>query len=243
MKHVLIVGASGSGKTHLLKHLAEQVRGGPVDGFVLDELRDGDERLGWWLSSLDGRQALLAHRRMDSPYRAGPYRVNVSLLDTLAVSIVRRAMRHSLVLLLDELNRMVLCSTALREVLEDAFDRGPRIVATAGLHAGPLVDRLKRRPDVELVPLSSGTRRHVTEELTHRLHALCEEDERVRALQEQADRICALIVSSDVPDIDIEIQQARLRETIARQFPDKVGLYHLLFESRFRRLWQQFRQS
>src|SRR3989338_7282542 len=73
--------------------------------------------------------------------------------------------------------------------------------------------------------------------------ALCAEAETVRALQRQADRICELIVSGDVPLIDIEIQQAALREAAARAFPDKQALYQLLYESRFRRLWQQFRRD
>ena len=32
------------------------------------------------------------------------------------------------------------------------------------------------------------------------------------------------------------------REAVTRSFPDKQALYQLLYESRFRRLWQQFRQ-
>jgi len=73
------------------------------------------------------------------------------------------------------------------------------------------------------------------------LAALCQEDEHLQLVQREADRICELIVASDVPPIDIEIQQAKLREMVARLFPDKQGVYQLLYESRFRRLWQQFR--
>jgi hypothetical protein len=72
---------------------------------------------------------------------------------------------------------------------------------------------------------------------------LCDEDEHVRELSRQADRICEMIVSEDASAIDIEIQQAKLREAVARLFPDKMNLFHLLYESRFRRLWQQFREG
>jgi hypothetical protein len=63
----------------------------------------------------------------------------------------------------------------------------------------------------------------------------------VRSLQRQAERICELIVGGDVPLVDIEIQQEALRAAVARAFPEKQALYDLLYESRFRRLWQQFR--
>ena len=131
-------------------------------------------------------------------------------------------------------------------VIEASKDRSgghlwlSEVVATAGLAPIPLLTALKRRKDVELIPLSPANRAAIEEELTVRLGALCAEDEAVRALQRQADRICEMIVSGDVAQIDIEIQQTALRVAIARAFPEKQSLYQLLYETRFRRLWQQF---
>ncbi len=62
--------------------------------------------------------------------------------------------------------------------------------------------------------------------------------EKIRRL---ADRISSLIVATEYPRIDIELEMKRLKETCAELFPDKAHLYHLLYESRFRRLWEQFR--
>ena len=243
MKHLLIVGVPGVGKTTLIKRLTQELRGRPIDGFVTEELREEGHRLGFWLSSLDGRQALLAHRDMASPHRVGAYKVNVAVLDDLAVSIVRRAMQQALILFLDELGKMELSSPAFQQAVQEAVDRGPRIVATGGIYPLPFLDAFKRRNDVELVPLSESTWKTVHEELRHRLTDLCDEDEHVRELQRQADRICEMIVSSDTAEIDIEIQQAKFRDLVLRMFPDKQNLYALLYESRFRRLWQQFRQG
>ena len=57
-----------------------------------------------------------------------------------------------------------------------------------------------------------------------------------------ADRIASLIVGSDYPMIDIVIEKQKLRERIAELFPDKIDLYDLIYEPRFRRLAEQFRQ-
>ena len=244
MKHVLLIGRSGIGKTTLIKQLAQALRGGPIDGFYTEELREQGQRLGFWLSSLDGRQALLAHREaIVSDHQVGPYRVNLGVMDQLGVAILKRSMAQALIVFIDELGAMELGSMAFQAAVEEVIVHGPRVVATAGLDSLPFLDALKRRRDVELVPLSPATRGAVFEELRLRLQALCQEDEQVRELSRQADRICEMIVVEEASLVDIEIQQAKLREAVARLFPDKVNLFPLLYESRFRRLWQQFREG
>ena len=243
MKHLLIVGRPGIGKTTLMTRLARALRDCPIDGFLTEELREHEQRVGFWLSPLDGRQILLAHRRLETGFRVGPYKVNVDVLDHIAVPIIQRAVKQAFVLLLDELGKMEFCSAQFAKAVQEAFDHGPSIVATAGVAPLPFLTTLKRRKDVELIPLTSANRGAVEEEVVARLRALCAEDEAVRSLQRQADRICEMIVLGEAAPIDIEIQQAALREAVTHAFPDKQALYQLLYESRFRRLWQQFRHD
>lgn len=65
----------------------------------------------------------------------------------------------------------------------------------------------------------------------------------MRDLQRMADRICVLILSSDLPAIDIEIEKSKVRERFLELYPDREELYEMIYESRFQRLWDQFRSE
>jgi hypothetical protein len=63
-----------------------------------------------------------------------------------------------------------------------------------------------------------------------------------RAFQRKVDRVCTLILF-ERPKDEIERARIELRSEAHRLFPDKARLYEIVYESRFRRLWDQFRAS
>ena len=67
--------------------------------------------------------------------------------------------------------------------------------------------------------------------------------EGMRDIQRMADRVCVLILSSDLPAIDIEIEKNKVRQRCLELFPDREELYDMIYESRFERLWDQFREE
>jgi hypothetical protein len=69
-----------------------------------------------------------------------------------------------------------------------------------------------------------------------------DEDNAVEELRRAAERICTLILTTDYPDIDIQIEKANLKRRVREIFPDKVQVYEMIYESRFRRLWEQWRK-
>lgn len=69
-----------------------------------------------------------------------------------------------------------------------------------------------------------------------------EERERASEIQRAASRICQMILDDSYPEVDIEIAKRKLRERVAELFPEKLSLYEMIYEARFKRLWEQFRR-
>jgi len=65
--------------------------------------------------------------------------------------------------------------------------------------------------------------------------------QRMKELQRMADRVCVLILSSDLPAVDIEIEKNKVRERCLELYPDREWLFDVIYESRFDRLRDQFR--
>ena len=66
-------------------------------------------------------------------------------------------------------------------------------------------------------------------------------EETYRDFQRRIDRLCSLIVTSNCTEREIDIERLHLRVQAVRLFPRKMPLYDLIYESRFRRLREQFR--
>ncbi len=67
--------------------------------------------------------------------------------------------------------------------------------------------------------------------------------QKMARLKRAVDRVCSLILISDYPEIDIEIEIGKVRQLAEELFPDRMDLYEMIYESRFRRLWEQFRSG
>jgi hypothetical protein len=60
-------------------------------------------------------------------------------------------------------------------------------------------------------------------------------------IRRAADRICSMIVSSAYEDTDVKAARSELRRKVTECLPDRLEFYDRVYESRFDRLWGQFR--
>ncbi|MFL6271938.1 MAG: nucleoside-triphosphatase, partial [Actinomycetes bacterium] len=73
------------------------------------------------------------------------------------------------VVVVDELGRMELASTAFRAAVLELLGRDVAVVATVQLAHHQLTDALKRRPDIRVIRVTEATRDGLPERLMKRL--------------------------------------------------------------------------
>lgn len=115
-------------------------------------------RQGFRIVALDGQEATLAHIDMSSPYRVSKYRVDIDALDRVGVSALRQAVKEAELIVVDEIGKMELLSPRFKEAVTQALNSGKRVLGTIMLDPHPFVDEIKRRPQVEVFPVTRDNR-------------------------------------------------------------------------------------
>ena len=70
-----------------------------------------------------------------------------------------------------------------------------------------------------------------------------EDRKRAESFSREADEIVDLILTSDMPKVDVEIRIRSFRERVLAEFPEKAVLFEAVYLGRFRRIWEQFRRE
>jgi nucleoside-triphosphatase len=166
MKRVyLLTGSPGSGKTRLIKTALADFKG-CAGGFYTEELRsEKSERYGFRLVALDGKSGTMAHARLKSAGRVGKYGVDIKVLDEIGVAAIIDAITNCDVIVIDEIGRMELLSENFKTAVLKAIESGKKVLGTVMLNHHPFADSIKRRPDIELIPVMRTNNEQVLREV------------------------------------------------------------------------------
>ncbi len=171
MKQVyLLTGRPGTGKTSLIKQVVAQMKG-KAGGFYTEEIRSHGVRKGFRLVTLDGKDAILAHVNIHSPYRVSKYGVDIDGLERVGVPALHEAAQQCDLVVIDEIGRMELFSAEFREAVSRIIDSGVRILGTIMLTPNPWTDAIKRQPQVNLITVTRDNYHQVLAELRHWIKA------------------------------------------------------------------------
>ncbi|MGH3765385.1 MAG: nucleoside-triphosphatase [Pseudonocardiaceae bacterium] len=168
---LLLDGPPKVGKTVVMCRLVELLRGrgAVVSGFVTDEMRERDQRVGFVVRDIAGPEAILAHQDFQTGVQVGRFGVDVPAFERVALPALRRALDSDGVVIIDELGRMELASGPFVEAVDTLLAGSLAVVATVHVYEHPVTDALKRRADVQHVAVTEANRDELPAQLLRRL--------------------------------------------------------------------------
>jgi nucleoside-triphosphatase len=95
--------------------------------------------------------------------------VNIAAFDRVAIPALHEAVRRRDFLVIDEIGRMELASTAFVEALQAILESPIPLLATVHQAAHPVTDKLKQRSDVEVWTVRQNNRDALPDRLSTQL--------------------------------------------------------------------------
>ncbi len=169
VKNVLITGRPGVGKSTLVSKLIEKARELKlkVGGLSTPEIRRSGRRLGFKLVDIaTGEEGILAGVGIKGP-RVSRYGVNLSDLDRIGVAAIKNALKHSDIVVIDEIGKMELFSNSFKRAVIEALNSSKPVIATIGKFLkDPFVSEILRREDVSLFEITLENRDLIFKEIS-----------------------------------------------------------------------------
>ena len=150
--NILVTGPPGCGKSTLIEKVVKRIEG-PATGFFTREIQERGRRIGFSITTLDGRKGVLAHQNIMSQFRVGKHGINIEDIDSLAVSAMIPAQREQ-VIIIDEIGKMECFSALFKKTLIQVFDSVNFVIGSIALKGDHFIQQIKERSDVLLINVS-----------------------------------------------------------------------------------------
>lgn len=169
--NLLLTGRPGIGKTTVIRRTLELLPPVAACGFTTDEIRGPQGRLGFHARRLDGHTVVLAHVSFRSPYRVGRYGVDIASFEREILPAMDPSQQAPALFVVDEIGRMECFSAAFRSLVWALLEDERPLLGTIALHGPEWAERVRRRPDVEIVEVTMANRTQLPEILAGRLRS------------------------------------------------------------------------
>ncbi|MGC9048636.1 MAG: NTPase [Patescibacteria group bacterium] len=164
IKNIFITGRPGCGKTTLIMEILRGIDLS-VGGFYTAEIREKGMRKGFKIITIDGKEGILAHQNIKSPYKVSKYGVNIKDLEKIVVKAVLGALKRDKICIIDEIGKMELFSEKFKKAVLTALDSKNKVLGTIKLTPDPFTDKIKKRKDTKVFYLTRENREEIKEKL------------------------------------------------------------------------------
>jgi nucleoside-triphosphatase len=163
-KAYLLSGEPGCGKTTLIKEVLAKANKS-AGGFYTEEIRVQGGRQGFKIVTLDGKTAVLAHTSVHSPNRVSKYGVDIDNMDKTAIPALKEAIKSKDIVVIDEIGKMELFSPSFKDAVIEALQSKKKVLGTIMLASHPWADKIKERPEVEVIKVTRFNRGEVIKQV------------------------------------------------------------------------------
>ncbi|XP_047311480.1 cancer-related nucleoside-triphosphatase [Impatiens glandulifera] len=176
-KCFLLTGPAGVGKSTLIIKILESLRTTQpslnIKGFYTREIREGSERVGFEVVTLDGRTAPLSSTNNSSPESVrwptvGRYRVDVASFESLALTQLQ-VKEDTDLFIIDEIGKMELFSASFFPAVLKVLESNIPLLATVPIPKSgrdiPGVARVKNHPGATIFSVTTANRDTMKEQV------------------------------------------------------------------------------
>ena len=156
VNNVLVTGPPRSGKSTLIEKVVQSINR-PATGFFTQELREKGRRVGFSITTLQGKTGVLAHQSIRSTFRVGKYGVNLEDLDQIAVPSMLPSSLDQIVVV-DEIGKMECFSRLFKDTLIQVLSSDNLVIGSVAIKGDRFIQSIKKRDDVSLISISQNTR-------------------------------------------------------------------------------------
>lgn len=158
-KNLLLTGLPGVGKTTVIRKVLSLLPSGlKVGGFFTEEVREGGERIGFQIVTVDEQKAWLARKGFPSPHKVGKYGVNVEAIESVIIPALDKAVEQADLIVIDEIAKMELSHPAFAENVWRCLESPKPVLGTIQLSNLPFIERVKARADTQIFEVTVKNR-------------------------------------------------------------------------------------
>jgi nucleoside-triphosphatase len=163
-KAYLLSGEPGCGKTTIIREVLGKVNRSS-GGFYTEEIRVQGARQGFKIITLDSKTAVLAHTSVRSPHRVSKYGVDIDNMDKTAIPALKEAIKSKDIVVIDEIGKMELFSPSFKDAVIEALQSKKKVLGTIMLASHSWADKIKERPEVEVIKVTRFNRSEVVKQI------------------------------------------------------------------------------
>ena len=164
VKNIFITGKPGCGKTTLIKEILKELKLN-AGGFYTQEIRERGKRIGFKIISLNGKEGILAHVNIKSPFKVSKFGVNIKDLEEIGVKSILESLKGKKIVIIDEVGKMELFSEKFKKAVLKALNSKNKVLGTIKMTKDFFTDKIKKRKDVKIFYLQKENREKVKGEI------------------------------------------------------------------------------